>query len=168
MTTNPDLEIARAAKLRPIAEIAAKLHIPDDAIEPYGRYKAKIGTSFIDTLEAKPDGAMVLVTAWNAWMAWAQDSQVLAAYALAAARLRNWWNDCARGLASRRYTGSRPSPSIGRKRPGSGCMNCAWPECAPAVCAPAAWAPATCRGLYGYWASPCCSRRTCSTCSIRA
>jgi formate--tetrahydrofolate ligase len=62
MTTNPDLEIARAAKLRPIAEIAAKLNIPDDAIEPYGRHKAKIGTSFIDTLEGKPDGALVLVT----------------------------------------------------------------------------------------------------------
>ena len=37
---NPDLEIARAAKLQPIAEIAARLNIPADALEPYGRHKA--------------------------------------------------------------------------------------------------------------------------------
>src|SRR4051812_7517989 len=59
---NPDLEIARETRLRPIAEIAAKLDIPDDALEPYGRHKAKIGTPFIDTLESRPDGALVLVT----------------------------------------------------------------------------------------------------------
>jgi formate--tetrahydrofolate ligase len=57
-----DLEIARETKLRPIAEIAAKLSIPDDALEPYGRHKAKIGTGFIQSLEGKPDGALVLVT----------------------------------------------------------------------------------------------------------
>src|SRR5215475_8032613 len=57
-----DLEIARETKLRPIAEIAAKLSIPDDALEPYGRHKAKIDTSFISSLESKPDGALVLVT----------------------------------------------------------------------------------------------------------
>src|SRR5690242_20829045 len=57
-----DLEIARESKLRPIAEIAAKLNIPDDALEPYGRHKAKIGTPFIKSLEGKPDGALVLVT----------------------------------------------------------------------------------------------------------
>ncbi|HLY90412.1 MAG TPA: formate--tetrahydrofolate ligase, partial [Acetobacteraceae bacterium] len=57
-----DLEIARESKLRPIAEIAAKLSIPDDALEPYGRHKAKIGTRFIASLEGKPDGALVLVT----------------------------------------------------------------------------------------------------------
>src|SRR5271165_6169249 len=57
-----DLEIARETKLRPIAEIAAKLDIPADALEPYGRHKAKIGTGFIDSLESRPDGALVLVT----------------------------------------------------------------------------------------------------------
>ena len=35
-----DLEIARETKLRPIGEIAAKLHIPDEALEQYGRHKA--------------------------------------------------------------------------------------------------------------------------------
>ncbi len=57
-----DLEIARAATLRPIAEIAARAGIPSDALEPYGRYKAKIGFPFIDGLRDRPDGALVLVT----------------------------------------------------------------------------------------------------------
>jgi formate--tetrahydrofolate ligase len=57
-----DLEIARETKLRPIAEIAARLHIPDEALEPYGRYKAKVGFDFINQQQEKPDGALVLVT----------------------------------------------------------------------------------------------------------
>ncbi|OJY70939.1 MAG: formate--tetrahydrofolate ligase [Rhodospirillales bacterium 70-18] len=57
-----DLEIARAARLRPIADIAAGVGIPEDALVPYGRHKAKIGMDFIDTLAARPDGALVLVT----------------------------------------------------------------------------------------------------------
>src|SRR3954452_6812251 len=59
---NPDLEIARATTLRPIADIADKLEIPADALEPYGRHKAKIGFDFINALQARPDGALVLVT----------------------------------------------------------------------------------------------------------
>src|SRR6201995_2989729 len=62
---NPDLEIARAAKLRPIQDIASRLDIPDTAVEPYGRHKAKIGLDFIETLESRPDGALVLVTGIN-------------------------------------------------------------------------------------------------------
>ena len=57
-----DLEIARSTKLRPIAEIAEKLDIPADALEPYGRYKAKVGFDFIKPLEDRSDGALVLVT----------------------------------------------------------------------------------------------------------
>jgi formate--tetrahydrofolate ligase len=57
-----DLEIARSTKLRPIAEIATKLDIPADALEPYGRYKAKVGFDFIKPLADRPDGALVLVT----------------------------------------------------------------------------------------------------------
>ena len=63
--SNPDLDIARAAILRPIGEIAAKLNIPDDAVEPYGRHKAKIGLDFIKSLESRKDGALVLVTGIN-------------------------------------------------------------------------------------------------------
>jgi len=57
-----DLEIARAARLRPIAEIAARAGIPEEALEPYGRTKAKIAFDFIREAEARPDGALVLVT----------------------------------------------------------------------------------------------------------
>ncbi len=59
---NHDLAIARATKLKPIAEIAAKLGVPDDALEPYGRYKAKIGFDFIRSVQDRPDGALVLVS----------------------------------------------------------------------------------------------------------
>ena len=59
---NPDLEIARAAKLKPIADIAARLDIPAEALEPYGRHKAKIGFDYIDSLRDRKDGALVLVT----------------------------------------------------------------------------------------------------------
>ncbi|HET6183862.1 MAG TPA: formate--tetrahydrofolate ligase [Acetobacteraceae bacterium] len=59
---NTDLEIARAARLLPIAEIAARLGIPADALEPYGRYKAKIGFDFIGSVADRRDGALVLVT----------------------------------------------------------------------------------------------------------
>jgi formate--tetrahydrofolate ligase len=57
-----DLEIARAATLKPIREIAAKAGIPDEALEPYGKYKAKVGLDFIAAQADRPDGALVLVT----------------------------------------------------------------------------------------------------------
>ena len=59
---NHDLEIARSVTLRPIAEIAAKLGIPEPALEPYGRHKAKVGFDFIRSAQDRPDGALVLVT----------------------------------------------------------------------------------------------------------
>jgi len=57
-----DLEIARAATLKPIRAIAEKAGIPDDALEPYGKYKAKVGLDFIAEQQDRPDGALVLVT----------------------------------------------------------------------------------------------------------
>jgi formate--tetrahydrofolate ligase len=60
-----DLDIARAATLKPIAEIAARAGIPADALEPYGKYKAKIGLDFIRAQADKPDGALILVTGIN-------------------------------------------------------------------------------------------------------
>jgi formate--tetrahydrofolate ligase len=62
---NPDLAIARAARLEPIEDIAAKLSIPRDAVEPYGRTKAKIALDFIAEQEGRPEGALVLVTGIN-------------------------------------------------------------------------------------------------------
>ncbi len=57
-----DIDIADAAALRPIAAVAAELGVPADALEPYGRFKAKIGFPFIDSVADRPDGALVLVT----------------------------------------------------------------------------------------------------------
>ena len=57
-----DLEIARAARLRPIGEIAALAGIPAEALEPYGRYKAKVSLDFVASQADRPDGALVLVT----------------------------------------------------------------------------------------------------------
>ena len=57
-----DIEIADATVLRPIADVASQLGVPGDALEPYGRFKAKVGADFIATLQDRPDGALVLVT----------------------------------------------------------------------------------------------------------
>jgi len=57
-----DLAIAREAVLQPIAAIAARAGIPESALEPYGRHKAKIGFDFIAAQAGRPDGALVLVT----------------------------------------------------------------------------------------------------------
>lgn len=57
-----DIEIAQACKLRPITEIAAKVEIPDKDLEPYGKYKAKIDRSLLDSCKRK-NGKLILVTA---------------------------------------------------------------------------------------------------------
>ncbi|GJD98540.1 formate--tetrahydrofolate ligase [Methylobacterium isbiliense] len=58
-----DIEIARAATLQPISAIAETIGIPDAALHPYGRHIAKIDHAHIASLEAKPEGRLVLVTA---------------------------------------------------------------------------------------------------------
>ena len=60
-----DIEIAQEATLSPIAEIAAKLDIPEEELELYGRYKAKLSEQFLKHLEGRPDGKLILVTAIN-------------------------------------------------------------------------------------------------------
>jgi formate--tetrahydrofolate ligase len=57
-----DIEIAQAAKIRPIIEIAEKLGIPQDELELYGKYKAKIPLHFIDEERVKK-ARLILVTA---------------------------------------------------------------------------------------------------------
>ena len=60
-----DIEIARAASIRPIAEIGAKLSIPASELAPYGNDKAKLRADFIASLSDRPDGKLILVTAIN-------------------------------------------------------------------------------------------------------
>ncbi len=60
-----DIEIARAAKKKPIMEIGAKLGIPAEHLVPYGHDKAKISQAFIEGLAGKKQGKLILVTAIN-------------------------------------------------------------------------------------------------------
>ncbi len=58
-----DIEIARAAHALPISDIAEKIGIPGDAVMPYGNTKAKIDPGYIASLQDRPDGKLILVTA---------------------------------------------------------------------------------------------------------
>ncbi|MCF8192204.1 MAG: formate--tetrahydrofolate ligase [Burkholderiales bacterium] len=58
-----DIEIAQKATMKRITEVAAKLGIADEHLEPYGHYKAKVSLDYVDSLKGKPDGKLVLVTA---------------------------------------------------------------------------------------------------------
>ncbi len=60
-----DIEIAQQAKMLKIKDIAEKLGVQDDELEPYGHYKAKISQAYIDRQKDKPDGKLILVTAIN-------------------------------------------------------------------------------------------------------
>jgi len=59
-----DIEIAQAAKLQRISKIAQeRLGIPEEHIEPFGHYKAKISLPYLDSLKDRKDGKLILVTA---------------------------------------------------------------------------------------------------------
>ena len=58
-----DIEIARTSTMKPIVEVASKIGIPQESVINYGNYKAKISLDFIKSLEQKPDGKLILVTA---------------------------------------------------------------------------------------------------------
>ena len=60
-----DVEIARNTKLEKISEIAEKIGITEEELEPYGRYKAKISLKAFDRLKEKENGKLILVTAIN-------------------------------------------------------------------------------------------------------
>jgi formate--tetrahydrofolate ligase len=58
-----DIEIAKKAKLKNISEIASKIGIDDEFLEPYGKYIAKIDTKILKRVSDKKDGKLILVTA---------------------------------------------------------------------------------------------------------
>ena len=60
-----DIEIAQQGKMERIVKIAGKLGIPEEHLDPYGHYKAKVSLEFIDGLSSRPDGKLILVTAIN-------------------------------------------------------------------------------------------------------
>ena len=60
-----DIEIARAATMKPILEVGAGLGIPPESLDPYGHYKAKVSMDYVDSLSAEEDGKLILVTGIN-------------------------------------------------------------------------------------------------------
>ena len=65
MAFKTDIQIAREAQKRPIQEIGATLGIGSDDLLPYGHDKAKVSQSFINSVQDRPDGKLILVTAIN-------------------------------------------------------------------------------------------------------
>ena len=65
MAFKTDIQIAREAAKRPIQEIGEKLGISSDDLLPYGHDKAKVSQTFIDSVQDRPNGKLILVTAIN-------------------------------------------------------------------------------------------------------
>ncbi|ESR26724.1 formate--tetrahydrofolate ligase [Lutibaculum baratangense] len=60
-----DIQIAREAKKKPIQEVGQKLGIPSEHLLPFGHDKAKVSADFIQSVQDRPDGNLILVTAIN-------------------------------------------------------------------------------------------------------
>ena len=60
-----DIQIAQNCEMKPIRDVAAKLHLQEDDLEFYGKYKAKISDNAWKRVQDKPDGKLILVTAIN-------------------------------------------------------------------------------------------------------
>ena len=58
-----DIEIAQKAKIQRIVKVAEKLGIPEEHLDPYGHYKAKVSLDYVDSVSKKKDGKLILVTA---------------------------------------------------------------------------------------------------------
>ena len=65
MSYKTDIEIAREAKKKPIKDIGEKVGIPYEDLLPYGHDKAKVSQDFINSVQSKEDGKLILVTAIN-------------------------------------------------------------------------------------------------------
>ena len=63
MAVRSDIEIARDAKMKPIAEVGKRIGIPESALLNYGPYKAKVSFDFINDVQRNKDGRLILVTA---------------------------------------------------------------------------------------------------------
>jgi formate--tetrahydrofolate ligase len=65
MAVKSDIEIAREAKMKPIAEIGAKIGIPADALLQFGPTKAKVSFDYVKKVQSNKDAKLILVTAIN-------------------------------------------------------------------------------------------------------
>ena len=62
-----DIEIAQEAKMKPIVEVAKLLDIPEDDLELYGKYKAKLSDEYINSVKNNKNGKLVLVKRSDVW-----------------------------------------------------------------------------------------------------
>lgn len=60
-----DIQIAQEAVMEPIVNVAEKLGVSENDLELYGKYKAKIGNDYLNSIQNRPDGKLILVTAIN-------------------------------------------------------------------------------------------------------
>jgi Formyltetrahydrofolate synthetase len=152
MTVPSDIEIAHASKLLPIGEIAAKAGIPEEALIPYGKTKAKVDLNFMKALEDRPDGKLVLVTATTPTPAGEGKTTTTIGLTQALAKMGHSAMICLR----------EPSlgPCFGVK--GGGRRRGATPRCCP-------WRTSTCTSRGTSTRSPrpttCCRRCWTTTCS---
>jgi len=58
-----DIEIAQQATMKRATEVASVLGIPEESLEPYGHYKAKVSLDYLEGLKDRPNGKLILVTA---------------------------------------------------------------------------------------------------------
>merc|ERR1719199_2034849 len=58
-----DIDIARAAHMKPILDVVQTVGIPPEEVEVYGKYKAKLPFEYIDSIQGQEDGKLILVTA---------------------------------------------------------------------------------------------------------
>jgi len=65
MQQYPDLELARRARPRPIADIAEEIGLRPEDLDLYGKHKAKVSLELLDRLKDRGDGKLILVTAIN-------------------------------------------------------------------------------------------------------
>ena len=61
--TSSDIDIARRASMQPITQVAEKFAIPKESVLQFGPYKGKISFAYLDSLQKKSDGKLILVTA---------------------------------------------------------------------------------------------------------
>jgi formate--tetrahydrofolate ligase len=103
-----DIDIAQAAKMRPILDIArARLGIAPENLEPYGHYKAKLSMSFIKSLKSRPNGKLILVSAITPTPARRQDHHHGRSYRCAQSDRQEGNAVPARAVARDRASGSR-------------------------------------------------------------
>ena len=60
-----DIQIAQEAQMVPISEVAQKINVDANYLEPYGKYKAKLPDALYESVKDRPDGKLILVTATN-------------------------------------------------------------------------------------------------------